>query len=54
MKKDVVRVEMDLKKIFLTPPNTAVARLLDRIEHPGQREILDRPLSAGLALREST
>ena len=22
MKKDVVRVEMDLKKIFLTPPNT--------------------------------
>ena len=32
----------------------AVARLLDRIEHPGQRELLDRPLSAGLALREST
>ena len=22
MKKEVVRVEMDLKKIFLTPPNT--------------------------------
>lgn len=32
----------------------AVARLLDRIEHPGRREALDRPLSSELVLREST
>ena len=32
----------------------AVARLLDRIEHPGQREVLDYPLPAELVLREST
>lgn len=32
----------------------AVMRLLDRIEHPGQREVLDYPLSAELVLREST
>lgn len=32
----------------------AVARLLDRIEHPGPREALDRPLPARLVLREST
>ena len=32
----------------------AVARLLDRIEHPGPREVLDHPLSARLVLREST
>ena len=31
-----------------------VDRLLDRIEHPGQREVLDYPLSAELVLREST
>ena len=29
-------------------------RLLDRIEHPGQREVLDYPLSAELVPREST
>ena len=32
----------------------AVDRLLDRVEHPGQREALDRPLPAELVLREST
>ena len=32
----------------------AVTRLLDRIEHPGQWEVLDYPLSAELVLREST
>lgn len=32
----------------------AVIRLLDRIEHPGPREVLDRPLSASLVVREST
>ena len=32
----------------------AVTRLLDRIEHPGQREVLDYPLSAELVPREST
>ena len=32
----------------------AVTRLLDRIEHPGQREVLDYPLSAELVLRERT
>ena len=32
----------------------SVARLLARIEHPGQREALDHPLSAELVLREST
>lgn len=31
----------------------AVARLIDRIDHPGQREPLDRPLQATLAVRES-
>ena len=32
----------------------AVDRLLDRVEHPGQREALDRPLPAELVLRGST
>jgi len=32
----------------------AVDRLLDCIEHPGQREPLDLPLSAALVVREST
>lgn len=32
----------------------AVARLLDRIEHPDEREPLDLPLQASLAIREST
>lgn len=32
----------------------AVDRLLDRIDHPGQREPLDFPLSAELVIREST
>jgi len=32
----------------------AVARLLDRIDHPGQREPMDHPLSATLVIREST
>ena len=32
----------------------AVTRLLDRIEHPEQWEVLDYPLSAELVLREST
>ncbi|NCE65713.1 LacI family transcriptional regulator [Pseudoflavonifractor sp. 524-17] len=32
----------------------AVARLLDRIQHPGQQELFDHPLSAELVLREST
>lgn len=32
----------------------AVARLLDRIEHPGARELLDLPLQASLVIREST
>ncbi len=32
----------------------AVTRLLDRIGRPGQREPLDRPLSAALVIREST
>ena len=32
----------------------AAMRLLDRIEHPGQWEVLDYPLSAELVLREST
>lgn len=32
----------------------AVDRLLDRIDHPGQRELLDSPLSAELVIREST
>jgi len=32
----------------------AVARLLDRIDSPGQREPLDRPLPATLVIREST
>lgn len=31
----------------------AVARLLDRIDHPGPREVLNRPLSASLVIRES-
>lgn len=31
----------------------AVERLLDRIDHPGEREPLDRALQAGLAVRES-
>ncbi len=32
----------------------AVSRLLDRIERPGPRAVLDQPLSAELVLREST
>lgn len=28
MKKEVVRVEMDLKKIFLTPPNTRMEKIV--------------------------
>lgn len=32
----------------------AVARLLDRVDHPGPREPLDRPLAASLVIREST
>lgn len=32
----------------------AVTRLLDRIDRPGPREPLDRPLSASLVIREST
>ena len=32
----------------------AVARLLERIEHPGKREPLDHPLPASLVIREST
>ncbi len=32
----------------------AVIRLLDRIEHPGARELLDLPLQAALVTREST
>lgn len=32
----------------------AVARLLDRIDHPGPREPLNHPLSASLVVREST
>lgn len=32
----------------------AVSRLLERVDRPGQREVLDRPLSARLVLREST
>lgn len=32
----------------------AVTRLLERINHPGPREVLDHPLSAKLVLREST
>ena len=32
----------------------AVARLLDRIGHPGEREPLDLPLEASLVIREST
>ena len=32
----------------------AVARLLERIEHPDQLELLDRPLPASLVIREST
>lgn len=32
----------------------AVARLLERIDYPGQREVLNHPLSAELVLREST
>ena len=32
----------------------AVARLLDCIEHPGPRALLNRPLSASLVIREST
>ena len=34
-------------------PREAVARLLDRIDHPGPREVLNRPLSASLVIRES-
>lgn len=32
----------------------AVTRLLERIDHPGQQDTLDHPLSAELVLREST
>lgn len=32
----------------------AVTRLLNRIEHPGQQDVLDHPLSAKLVIREST
>lgn len=32
----------------------AVARLADRIAHPGEREVLDLPLEASLVIREST
>lgn len=32
----------------------AVARLLDRVEHPGRRDPLNHPLSARLVVREST